>query len=188
MGTGEGEEHLGFDLEMLGAEVAIDEGRQVGEPVAALGIGKVGLGGGGKAVTEPAVGPAAEGGHGEGVIHAIADDETGSVGGGVEEVGGVFGSVLAIAIEQEDPGCAESKGLGPALGEGATLSGGRRVAEDDGAGVVGEEGGGIRGAVIDDDDGWGEGEEVADDGADGPCFVEAWNDGGGIRWRRIHEG
>jgi hypothetical protein len=77
LGVGEGEEHFGFYFEMKGGEAAMEEGREVGEAVAALGIGEVGMCGAGEALAEPAVGPAAERRHGAGMIHAIADDETG---------------------------------------------------------------------------------------------------------------
>ncbi len=96
--------------------------------------------------------------------------------------------MLAVAIEEEDPGSAEAMGLGPALGEGVSLAGWGGVAEDDGAGIAGEGVGGVGGTVIDDDDGAGEREELADDVTDGAGFVEAWDDGKGIAWGRGHGG
>ena len=128
-------------------------------------------------MAHPAVYLTAEPGHGGGIGHAVADDESSIArGGGGEKGGDILGGVLAVAVEAESPDEFAFEGSVPAGVEGGAFAAAGGMVEDLGAGGGGLGGGGVGGGVVDDEDVGQELADAADDRGDGGGFVVAGND------------
>ncbi len=87
-GADKGQEHLGLDLKVGGAEVKLAERIKAEETEAALGIGQPLTSGFREAKAHPLVHTATQPGHPGGVGHAVANDEVGAARVGLVEKGG----------------------------------------------------------------------------------------------------
>ena len=100
---GERDDHLGFDLKLAGLQADAFERGQVDQTIAALGIRDGDARQGGDPTAHAAVREPSDPRHGMRLWGAVTDDETDVGSGGGEEARSILRSVLAIAVQQQDP-------------------------------------------------------------------------------------
>jgi hypothetical protein len=193
MGAGE-ELHLALDGKAAGGK---GDGGDGGGGKGAKAVLRVGDPGAGEAVGEPGDEPVAPGaGRGDGLAAggaevAGADDDVGLAGeDGGEHLGDLARPVLPVGVEGDDGAGGDPAGVVKGGVEGGAFAAVARVADDVGTGGLGDLGGGVARAVVDDDDEVGITAGLEDDAADEALFVEGGDDGDrgtarGLGWRGV---
>lgn len=178
---GENSDHLGLELEMAGAEIGVLKSIQVKQAETALGIGEAKAEPAGEEGAHGEVDQAPKVGDGAPGVEAVADDKAGARGlGELKKIGNARGVMLAVTVKRHDPAAAKAAGAMEASEERSALPLWSRLADNQGAGGVGADGGSVSGPIVNDNDDGQMAARRRDNFSDRGGFIEAGDDGSAL--------